>query len=227
MNSIPICLKQEVDRMQKVLSTTRNTLTDLKMAIEGTIIMSENLQDAFDALFNAKVPDFWVKSSWQSSTIGFWFTELLDRHIQYSDWLFKQRPVCFWITGFFNPQGFLTAMRQEVTRNHDGWALDEVILHNEMTRHNREDLRTPPAEGIYIYGLFIDGAGWDRRNNRLDEQTPKNLYVNLPVVWMFAVNKHQQRKNAWRNCIGRLSTENRGARICSSFVKSILGLTRR
>ena len=57
----------------------RNTLTDLKMAIEGTIIMSENLQDAFDSLFNAKVPDFWVKPSWQSSTIGFWFTELLDR----------------------------------------------------------------------------------------------------------------------------------------------------
>ena len=58
---------------------TRNTLTDLKMAIEGTIIMSENLQSAFDALFNAKVPDFWIKSSWQSFTIGFWFTELLDR----------------------------------------------------------------------------------------------------------------------------------------------------
>ena len=34
-----------------------------------------------------------------------------------------------------------------------------------------------------------------RRNNRLDEQAPKNLYVNLPVVWMFAVNKNQQKRN--------------------------------
>ena len=53
-------------------------------------------------------------------------------------------------------------MRQEVTRNHEGWALDEVILHNEVTRSNREDLRTPPPEGIYVYGLFIDGGAWDR-----------------------------------------------------------------
>ena len=31
----------------------------------------------------------------------------------------------------------------------------------------------------------------------------------------------------WQNCIGRLCTGNRGARICSLFAKSISGLTRR
>ena len=36
-----IFLRQEVDRMQRVIRVVRSTLTDLKLAIEGTIIMNE------------------------------------------------------------------------------------------------------------------------------------------------------------------------------------------
>ena len=36
-----IFLRQEIDRMQRVIKIVRNTLQDLKLAVDGTIIMSE------------------------------------------------------------------------------------------------------------------------------------------------------------------------------------------
>eukprot|EP00116_Pleurobrachia_bachei_P013359 sb/3473621/ len=92
------------------------------------------------------------------------------------------------MTGFFNPQGFLTAMRQEVTRAHKGWALDSVVLFNEVTKNFKEDITSAPNEGVYVHGLFLDGASWDRKNAKLAEQAPKVLFVPLPVIHMFAVN---------------------------------------
>ena len=88
--------------------------------------------------------------SWQSATLGFWFTDLIDRHAQFFSWVFEGRPNIFWMTGFFNPQGFLTAMRQEVTRAHKGWALDLVNLDNEVTKMMKEDVVNAPNEGRFF-----------------------------------------------------------------------------
>ncbi|XP_044786444.2 dynein axonemal heavy chain 8 [Bubalus bubalis] len=188
LNSMNIFLRQEIDRMQKVISILRSSLSDLKLAIEGTIIMSENLRDALDNMYDARIPQIWKRVSWDSSTLGFWFTELLERNAQFSTWIFEGRPNVFWMTGFFNPQGFLTAMRQEVTRAHKGWALDSVTIHNEVLRQTKEEVTSPPAEGVYIYGLYMDGAAWDRRNGKLTESTPKVLFTQLPVLHIFAIN---------------------------------------
>ncbi|XP_078400904.1 dynein axonemal heavy chain 5-like [Cetorhinus maximus] len=195
-----IFLHQEIDRMQQVISLVRNTLMDLKLAIDGSIIMSENLRDALDCMYDARIPVRWLKASWASSTLGFWFTELLERNHQFHSWVFEGRPNCFWMTGFFNPQGFLTAMRQEVTRLHKGWALDSVVLHNDVTRSSKEDVTQPPYEGVYVYGLYLEGAGWDRRNNRLTESKPKVLFEILPVIHIFAINHHSSKETWLYSC---------------------------
>lgn len=61
LQPLNIFLRQEIDRMQRVITLVRTTLLDLKLAIDGTIIMSENLRDALDNMFDARVPQNWRK----------------------------------------------------------------------------------------------------------------------------------------------------------------------
>ena len=75
-------------------------------------------------------------------------------------WLKNGRPRSFWMTGFYNPQGFLTAMKQEVTRAHrqQGWALDDVVYLTNVTKfRSYEGVNSRPDEGVYCHGLSIDG----------------------------------------------------------------------
>lgn len=65
----------------------------------------KELRDALDNIYDARIPKLWKLRSWESATLGFWFTELLERNQQFSTWLYSGRPMKFWMTGFFNPQG--------------------------------------------------------------------------------------------------------------------------
>lgn len=124
------------------------------------------------------------------------------------------KPKVFWVAGFFNPQGFLTAMRQEVTRAHRGWALDSVVLQSVITRLSKEEVTDHPAEGnrhyslhflyvnsttnsnvncwfdigVYIHGMYLEGASLDRKTGRLVETKGKVLYEQMPVIYVYAIN---------------------------------------
>jgi dynein heavy chain, axonemal len=54
--------------------------------------------------------------------------------------------------------------------------------------------------GVYIHGLYLDGAGWDKRNSRLCEPVPKVLYPMMPVVHVYAVNTDKRRSTNLYEC---------------------------
>jgi dynein heavy chain len=49
--------------MQRVIKTVYTNLTDLKLAIDGTIVMSNYLRDSLDSMYDGKIPDRWTKVS--------------------------------------------------------------------------------------------------------------------------------------------------------------------
>lgn len=93
-----------------------------------------------DKMYNTRVPDEWIKYSWQSNAIGNWFKELVERDVQYKKWLNNGRPKAYWISGFFNPQAFLTAMKQEVRRaKFSNYELDKINFNNTVLNTYKED----------------------------------------------------------------------------------------
>ena len=81
----------------------------------------------------------------------------------------------------------MTAMKQEVTRQHanDKWALNDVVFHTEVTESEKpeQQVRHPPREGVFIHGLLLDGARWDRTDGTLCESAPKVLFSPLPLLF--------------------------------------------
>lgn len=103
---------QEIDRLNLTIRTVRRTCQDLKLAVAGTIILTPALQDALDYLYDARVPPSWVAVGWPSPNISLWIAEVVRRFEQLNGWANNGRPQVYWLPGFFNPQGFLTSVRQ-------------------------------------------------------------------------------------------------------------------
>jgi len=104
-----VFLSQEIQRFQMILTIVRTTMINLVDAIEGTIIMTPDIVDAINAVYDFRVPRNWcydptgAEISWLTPTLASWIKGLLDRHHQLYNWITKERPPSFWMTGFFNP----------------------------------------------------------------------------------------------------------------------------
>ena len=49
--------------------------------------------------------------------------------------------------------------------------------------------RTPPRDGAYIHGLFMEGARWNIPENSIVEPKLKELYPLMPVIFLKAITQ--------------------------------------
>lgn len=104
--SLSTVLLQEIQKFNTLLSTITRTLTDLGKAIDGDIVMSSELDATYNALLNNQVPKLWEKVAYPSlKPLASWIIDLKDRVQFMAKWLKEGHPFCYWISGFFFPQG--------------------------------------------------------------------------------------------------------------------------
>jgi len=183
MNSLGTCLTQEMGRFNLLLMKLNSTMRDLQKAVKGTIVMTADLDDMFTSMLNNGQPGIWSGVNYLSlKPLSSWFEDMILRVEFFREWIENGVPNAYWISSFFFPQGFLTSVLQAYSRG------NTIPVDQLSFEFNLEDTDDPteiegaPEEGIFLHGLFLDGAAWDYQEGTLTDQDFGTMYVRSPVI---------------------------------------------
>lgn len=179
MNTV---LVQEAQKFNRLLSVMISTLAGLQKAIKGLVVMSSDLEEMGNCLFDQKVPPVWEAKAYPSlKPLGPWVAELLQRLTFMQNWIDGGTPSIFWISGFFFPQAFFTGTLQNSARKYI-IPIDTLSFSFKYLEGKVSDYVKRPEDGCYVHGLFLEGARWNKTTSTLTDSRPKELFSLMPVM---------------------------------------------
>lgn len=200
VHSLGVFLSQELIRFNELIEVIGITLRELRKAIKGEVVMSSDLETMYNCFVFQKVPPAWESAGYPClKPLAAWIEDFLQRIQFMSTWLLNGPPNAYWVSGFFFPQGFMTAVKQAYSRdNHI--AVDTLKIGCDVTTLTPTDIKADPDFGAYIYGLFLEGGRFDRDSKRLQDSIPRVLFDTMPCIWLKPVSAAKYKPESVYNC---------------------------
>jgi dynein heavy chain len=137
-----------------------------------------------DSLYDNQVPVLWENAGYPSTKpLSGWMADLKKRVAFVAGWVNDGPPHVFWISGFFMQQSFLTGIKQNSARKQQ-IGVDTISFGFEVVL-NPDKGRT---DGVYISGLFIEGASWNAEKGQLADPRPKELFQEMPPILLIPIS---------------------------------------
>ncbi|CAM9811966.1 unnamed protein product [Ascophyllum nodosum] len=184
MNSLGVFLGQEAIRFNGLVAVMRSTLSELQKAIRGIVVMSGPLEDMYNCFLFQRVPPSWEKAGYPClKPLASWTEDFFARIAFVGAWLSEGPCLSYWLPGFFFPQGFMTGVKQTYSRNYK-IAIDTLTVGCQVMPFGIEAVTDGPGDGVYIHGLFMEGARFDRESMLMAESEPTRLFDEMPCIWL-------------------------------------------
>jgi len=204
---------QECEYLTVLIVEMQRSLFELELGFKGELTMSDQMEQLIDSLFYDKIPASWAKRAFPSTRpLASWVKNLVDRYEQMAEWTASptEIPKCVNLSRLFNPQSFLTAIKQ-ITSQLQSLELNKLTIVTDVTKRDAKAIDQAARDGAYVTGLYMEGARWDVSNNMIEESKPKEMFYAMPVI----------------NCKAALDNENltKGVFVCPVYKTTGRGAT--
>ncbi|CAB3995859.1 dynein heavy chain 2, axonemal-like [Paramuricea clavata] len=220
-----VVLLQEISRYNKLLATIKSSLIELERGIKGLVVMSSDLEETFNCIYDVRVPPLWGKAYPSNKALANWTRDLVHRVDQFAKWASTaHQPVIFWLSGFTFPTGFLTAVLQTSARQNN-ISVDTLSWEFTVSTVDDSNITQYPKDGVWVRGLYLEGAGWDKKNAALIEADPMQLVCPIPTIHFKPVENKKKTGKGIYSCPcyyypNRAGTSDRASYIVSVDMKS-------
>ena len=199
----------------------KRTLSSIIKVTQGTALVTAELEEVMVSLSQLRVPRLWGSTYPSLKPLGSWIKDLILRIEFFSGWVLDALPVCWWLPAMTYPTGFLTAVLQVAARA-NGVSIDSLNYETPvLTSADKSTLPGHPKDGVYVVGIFLEGATWNFSGSYLEESRPMELLSNMPIIHFKPVEGKKKVLKGYYSCPLYMYPVRSGSRERPSYVAAV------